>query len=180
MTLHNTEWSNAGVFRGGGSVAFSGDNSSFGNAPHCVEFEALQSGITLGMTVHRNARGRGTSRVPRRSQNEPNPIPTCLAVKDNVFSLCLETVPGALGSGNDQQVFVWTVSTTRGPVSCKHALPDTADPSTPVILRVTYNATSATANIFIDGAWALWESLGITNASYTRVMLCQRMSDGLW
>eukprot|EP00041_Stephanoeca_diplocostata_P019095 m.405729 g.405729 ORF g.405729 m.405729 type:complete len:1069 (-) comp21209_c0_seq2:189-3395(-) len=147
MTLHNTEWSKTGAFRGGGALAFSGDNTSYGIATHCTDYTALRSGLTLGMTIHR----KDPSATAPTSLPDATPTPSCLAVKDSVFSLCLESARAGYGT-RDYSVVVWTVFTVHGPNTCKHTLNNTASEyGAPVVLRVTYNATSATSKIFANG-----------------------------
>lgn len=124
ILLHNTSWSDAGVYRGGLAIGFDGD-SSYGSIVSAPSFHSIQNEITLGLVLH-----------PAGSVKDVQ----VLFARDGVFMLSL--CAGRL---------LWQVNTTDGHtvIARGKTVLSTAALSTHVV-KCTYNSTSALAKIFLS------------------------------
>jgi hypothetical protein len=123
ILLHNTSWTNTGVYRGGLAIGFDG-KSSYGKIESAPSFHSIQHEMTLGFVLHPAG---GADNVQT------------LFARDGVFLLSL--------SGGK---LIWQVQTTGGhTVTARGKTVLSTSALSSHVVKCTYNSTSALAKIFI-------------------------------
>lgn len=139
LNLSSARWSPVGRYRGGFSIAFSGDSSSRGETPWWRGLDDITTGLTVGIVVHAPITG-----APLSSSNDASNAVRTLCSRNGSWSL------GVTPAGLPRL----DVYTTLGQVSVIGEKTDAIKPGTVRMIKGTYNATSGSAKLFVDGRLA--------------------------